>query len=75
MTSPPSVAAAAMSNQSIEESKEAFEKLKQEFEEFKVQIRKDIRKEIQTLSDDLDEERKNNASLRIDIDRLKKMQV
>ena len=30
---------------------------------------------MKTLSEDLDEERKNNASLRIDIDRLKKMKI
>lgn len=53
---------------SANEWKEALEKLREEFTEFKAQIRK----EIKTLSRDLDEERKNNASLRIDIDRLKK---
>lgn len=54
-----------------DEWREALEKLWEEFSEFKVQLRK----EIKTLSNDLDEERKNNASLRIDIDRLKKSQL
>lgn len=53
------------------EWKEALEKLREEFVEFKTQLRK----EMKTLSNDLDEERKTNASLRIDLDRLKKTQL
>ena len=60
---------------SSEEWIEALDKLRSEFNEFKTQIRKELREEIKTLSDDLDQERKNNASLRIDIDRLKKMKL
>lgn len=60
---------------SSDEWKEEVDKLRSEFVEFKAQIRKELRQEIQTLSDDLDEERKNNASLKIDIDRLKKMKL
>ena len=48
--------------------KEAFDKLKTEFDKF----RKDIRREMQILTDDLDKERKIRAELQIDIDRLKK---
>ena len=48
--------------------KEAFQKLRADFEEFKESCLKDIR----VLTDDLDEERKARAMLVIDIDRLKK---
>ena len=48
--------------------KEAFDKLKTEFDRFK----KEILREMQILTDDLDKERKNRAELQIDVDRLKK---
>ena len=54
--------------QSAGEWKEALEKLREEFEQFK----SEIREEIQVLVDDLDRERKENASLKIDVDRLVK---
>ena len=74
-SAPPPVALETTPPPSADEWKEALEKLRAEFNEFKVQIRKELRQEMQTLSDDLDEERKNNASLRIDIDRLKKSKI
>ena len=48
--------------------KEAFDKLKADFDAFK----KECRRELQILTDDLDKERKIRAELQIDIDRLKK---
>lgn len=72
---PTATATEATPPQSAEEWKEALEKLREEFSEFRVQIRRELKLEIQTLSDDLDEERKNNAALKIDIDRLKKMKL
>ena len=49
--------------------KEAFDKLKADFDAFK----KECRRELQILTDDLDKERKIRAELQIDIDRLKKV--
>ena len=48
--------------------REAFDKLKADFDAFK----KECRRELQILTDDLDKERKIRAELQIDIDRLKK---
>ena len=50
--------------------KDAYEKLKEDFDKFKEQMIK----EIQILTDDLDVERKHRAGMDIDIDRLKKAQ-
>ena len=50
--------------------KEAYEKLKEDFEKFK----EHMVKEIAILTDDLDKERKHRAAMDIDIDRLKKAQ-
>lgn len=50
--------------------KDAFDKLRDEFAKFKIQIAD----KIDILTDDLDKERKHRASLEIDIDRLKKGQ-
>ena len=50
--------------------KEAFDKLREDFIKFKAQMLE----KIDILTDDLDRERKNRASLEIDIDRLKKAQ-
>lgn len=50
--------------------KEAYEKLKEDFEKFK----EHVTRELQILTDDLDKERKHRAGLDIDIDRLKKAQ-
>ena len=52
-----------------EDWKDAFDKLRQEFEKFK----KEVLEEVHILSDDLDAERKKNASMAVDIDRLKKI--
>lgn len=49
--------------------KEAFEKLREEFNTF----RKQMRNEMQDLVDDLDRERKKRAEMEIDIDRLKRL--
>lgn len=70
LSSKPSDASFAPPTEAVQanEWKEALEKLREEFAEFKAQIRK----EIKTLSNDLDEERKNNAMMKVDIDRLKK---
>lgn len=65
-TTPAAPAAAADSNG----WKEAYEKLREEFEKFK----EHVTREIQILTDDLDKERKHRAGLDIDIDRLKKAQ-
>lgn len=51
--------------------REEFEKLREEFQQFKEKIQQ----EVQTLADDLDRERKENAMLKIDIDRLKKTRL
>ena len=51
--------------------REEFEKLREEFQQFKGKIQQ----EVQTLADDLDKERKENAMLKIDIDRLKKTRL
>lgn len=48
--------------------KEAFEKLRKDFEKFK----EDCKRDMQILTDDLDKERKARAMLEVDIDRLKK---
>ena len=65
---PPSAAAAAVV---VDNSwKEAYEKLKEDFEKFKDHVMK----EISILTDDLDKERKHRAGMDIDIDRLKKAQ-
>ena len=48
--------------------KEAFDKLRADFEKFK----SDCERDIQFLTDDLDKERKIRAALEVDIDRLKK---
>lgn len=50
------------------EWKQAFESLREEFLKFKEELKEDMR----ILTDDLDSERKKNAQLSIDIDRLKK---
>ena len=71
---PPS-ASLATPPPSAEDWREALEKLRSELAEFKDQIRREVKQQIQLLSDDLDEERKNNASLKIDIDRLKKSKM
>ena len=49
--------------------KEAFEKLREEFNTF----RKQMKNEMQDLVDDLDRERKKRAEMEIDIDRLKRL--
>ena len=49
--------------------KEAFEKLREEFERFRLEVRE----ELQDIVDDLDKERKKRAELEIDIDRLKRL--
>lgn len=49
--------------------KEAFEKLREEFNTF----RKQMRNEMKDLVDDLDRERKKRAEMEIDIDRLKRL--
>ena len=51
------------------EWKEAFEKLREEFNTF----RKQIREEMNDLIDDLDRERKKRAEMEIDIDRLRRL--
>jgi hypothetical protein len=50
--------------------KDAYDKLKEDFEKFKDHMMK----EIAILTDDLDRERKERAGMNIDIDRLKKAQ-
>lgn len=50
------------------EWKEAFESLQEEFKKFKEEVKEDVR----ILVLDLDIERKKNAELAIDVDRLKK---
>ncbi len=50
------------------EWKEAFERLRAEFEQFKA----DCLKDIEILTKDLDEERKVRGAMEVDIDRLKK---
>ena len=64
----PTPAAAPPTAASSNEWKEAFEKLREDFEKFK----KFVMGEIQTLTDDLDKEIKHRAALEVDIDRLKK---
>ena len=51
-----------------EDWKEAFEKLRHEFEKFK----KEMMEEMAILANDLDAERKKSAGMAVDIDRLKK---
>ena len=48
--------------------KEGFESLQEEFAKFKKEMKEDMR----ILAQDLDEERKKNASLKIDVQRLMK---
>ena len=50
--------------------KEAYEKLKDEFDKFK----EHVNRQIGILTEDLDKERKHRAGMDIDIDRLKKAQ-
>ena len=50
--------------------KEAYDKLKSDFEKFK----EEVAKQFEILTEDLDKERKHRAGMDIDIDRLKKAQ-
>jgi len=50
--------------------KEAYEKLKEDFDKFK----EHVMRQIEILTEDLDKERKHRAGMDIDIDRLKKAQ-
>lgn len=65
--SPPSTSPAPA--QVNNEWKAAFDKLKEDF----VKLRSEYRKDIDTLTDDLDAERKRVRALEVEVDRLKKL--
>ncbi len=68
---PPSIPVAAPVVVTDNAWKEAYEKLREDFENFKVKVAKNI----EILTDDLDKERKHRAGMDIDIDRLKKAKL
>ena len=61
-----------MALEKIEKLSEAFEKFKAELTDKFEKQRTQYRREIDTLTQDLDEERKKHAATLIEIDRLKK---